>query len=61
MLIAHGGHWLVTVSYFLPVAGALLWLGIVTLRRRRWERARRQGGDDSAVAGRGGADRAASE
>ena len=35
MLIAHGGHWLVNVSYAVPVVGLLLWIGLVKLRERR--------------------------
>ncbi len=35
MLIAHAGHWLVQVAYFLPVVAFLVWLGITTVRERR--------------------------
>ena len=35
MLIAHVSHWLVSVAYFVPVVGFLLWLGITQLRARR--------------------------
>lgn len=42
MLIAHGGHWAVTVSYVAPVAGFFIWLGVVTVRQRRRDRAREQ-------------------
>ena len=33
--IAHAGHWLVSVAYFLPVVAFLGWLGVVTIRDRR--------------------------
>ncbi|MEJ7715514.1 MAG: hypothetical protein WKF40_07340 [Thermoleophilaceae bacterium] len=33
-MLAHGGHWLVSVAYFAPVAGFVAWLVIVTLRER---------------------------
>ena len=33
--IAHTGHWLVQVAYFLPVVGFLAWLGWTTLKERR--------------------------
>ncbi len=42
MLIAHASHWAVTVSYMAPVAGFLIWLGVVTVRQRRRDRAREQ-------------------
>jgi hypothetical protein len=35
VLIAHAGHWLVSVAYFVPVIGFLVWLLIVTVRNRR--------------------------
>jgi threonine/homoserine/homoserine lactone efflux protein len=38
MLIAHASHWAVTVSYMAPVAGFLIWLGVVTVRQRRRDR-----------------------
>lgn len=41
MLIAHAGHWLVTASYLAPVAGFVVWLGVVTLRQRREDRVER--------------------
>jgi hypothetical protein len=41
LVIAHAGHWLVNVAYFLPVIGFLLWLAIVQIRERR------RGKDDS--------------
>ena len=35
MVLAHAGHWLVQVAYFLPVVIFLVWLGITTVRERR--------------------------
>jgi hypothetical protein len=32
--LAHAGHTLVTIAYFLPVIAFLLWLGITQLRER---------------------------
>lgn len=37
MLIAHGGHWLVDVTYALPVVGLLIWVGLAMLKQRRDE------------------------
>jgi hypothetical protein len=34
-LIAHPGHWLVSVAYFLPVVAFLLWLAVTQIRERR--------------------------
>ena len=36
-VLAHAGHWLVSVAYFMPVVIFLIWLGITTLRDRRSE------------------------
>ena len=33
-VIAHAGHWLVQVAYFLPVLLFLIWLGWTVLRER---------------------------
>ena len=33
--IAHAGHWLTGIAYFLPVIVFLGWLGITQLRERR--------------------------
>ena len=33
--IAHAGHWLTGIAYFLPVIFFLAWLGITQLRERR--------------------------
>ncbi len=35
ILIAHAGHWLTSIAYFIPVIGFLLWLGITQFRERR--------------------------
>ena len=32
-LIAHAGHWLTTIAYFVPVVAFLVWLGITQIRR----------------------------
>ena len=34
-LIAHPGHWLTTIAYFLPVVAFLVWLGVTQFRERR--------------------------
>lgn len=34
-VLAHAGHWLVQVAYFLPVVIFLIWLAITVLRERR--------------------------
>ena len=33
--LAHAGHWLVNVAYFVPVLGFLGFLGFTTLKERR--------------------------
>jgi hypothetical protein len=33
--VAHAGHWLVQIAYFVPVVGFLIWLAWVTVRERR--------------------------
>ena len=33
--IAHAGHWLVGLSYFVPVIGFLVWLAVVQIKERR--------------------------
>jgi hypothetical protein len=35
VLIAHAGHWLVSLAYFVPVLGFLGWLVITQVRERR--------------------------
>jgi hypothetical protein len=37
-LIAHAGHWLTSIAYFLPVVAFLAWLGVTQLRERRRNR-----------------------
>jgi hypothetical protein len=37
-LIAHAGHWLTSVAYFVPVVGFLVWLAVVQIRERRGRR-----------------------
>jgi hypothetical protein len=34
-LIAHAGHYLTTIAYFLPVAAFLVWLAVTQIRERR--------------------------
>jgi hypothetical protein len=36
--IAHAGHWLVTIAYFLPVIGFMARLGVTQLKERRKRR-----------------------
>jgi hypothetical protein len=36
--IAHPGHWLVTLAYFLPVIAFLVWLVVVQVKQRRENR-----------------------
>ena len=36
--LAHAGHWLVQLTYFLPVVAFLAWLGWTTLKERRGDR-----------------------
>ena len=40
--LAHAGHWLTSLAYFLPVLIFLGWLGFITVRDRR--KRRREGG-----------------
>jgi hypothetical protein len=35
LLIAHPGHWIASVAYFLPVIAFLGWLAFTQLRERR--------------------------
>jgi hypothetical protein len=35
VLIAHAGHWLVSLAYFVPVLGFLGWLVVTQIRERR--------------------------
>ena len=38
IVLAHAGHWLVQVAYFLPVLAFLAWLAFTTVRERRRDR-----------------------
>jgi hypothetical protein len=38
MPIAHAGHWLVNIAYFLPVVAFLAWLIVTQVRERRRSR-----------------------
>jgi hypothetical protein len=38
MPIAHAGHWLVNVAYFVPVLAFLVWLIVTQIRERRRSR-----------------------
>jgi len=33
--IAHAGHWITTVAYFVPVVAFLAWLAVTQIRERR--------------------------
>ena len=44
--IAHAGHWLVSVSYFVPILGFLIWLAVVQIKERRGGGSSREGGSD---------------
>lgn len=35
--IAHAGHWITTVAYFLPVVAFLAWPAVTQIRERRRE------------------------
>lgn len=39
--IAHAGHWLTTVAYFIPVVVFAAWLVITQIRSRRDDKDRR--------------------
>jgi hypothetical protein len=36
--IAHAGHWITTVAYFVPVVAFLVWLAVVQVKERRERR-----------------------
>jgi hypothetical protein len=40
MVYAHAGHWLVSLAYFVPVVGFLLWLAVTQYRERVRDRRR---------------------
>jgi hypothetical protein len=33
--IAHAGHWLTSIAYFVPVVVFMIWLAITQIRERR--------------------------
>jgi uncharacterized membrane protein YtjA (UPF0391 family) len=33
--IAHAGHWITTIAYFLPVLAFLVWLLVTQIKERR--------------------------
>ena len=35
MPIAHTGHWVTSIAYFLPVVVFLVWLAVTQIRERR--------------------------
>ena len=37
-VIAHAGHWLVSIAYFIPVIGFMVWLAVTQLREKRKQR-----------------------
>jgi threonine/homoserine/homoserine lactone efflux protein len=37
-LVAHAGHWITSIAYFVPVLGFLIWLGLTTWRDRHRQR-----------------------
>lgn len=45
MPVAHAGHWLVQLSYFLPVVAFLVWLAVVQLKARREDASEGEGKD----------------
>ena len=40
-VVAHAGHWLVQIAYFLPVVIFLIWLAFTVVRDRRRDDAER--------------------
>jgi uncharacterized membrane protein YtjA (UPF0391 family) len=38
VVIAHAGHWLTTIAYFVPVIAFLVWLVITQIKERRRSR-----------------------
>jgi len=39
-VIAHAGHWLVTIAYFIPVIGFMAWLGVTQWKEKRKRQAK---------------------
>jgi hypothetical protein len=35
MYLAHAGHWLTNIAYFIPVIAFLIWLGVTQAKERR--------------------------
>lgn len=35
LVIAHAGHWITTIAYFVPVVAFIVWLIVTQLRERR--------------------------
>jgi len=35
MYVAHAGHWLTSVAYFVPVVAFLVWLVVTQIKDRR--------------------------
>jgi hypothetical protein len=35
MYLAHAGHWLVSIAYFVPVVAFLIWLVVTQIKERR--------------------------
>ena len=35
LVIAHAGHWLVTIAYFIPVIGFMGWLAVTQWKAKR--------------------------
>jgi hypothetical protein len=44
--VAHAGHYLTTIAYFLPVVAFLVWLAVTQIRERR-SRARDEAAPDA--------------
>jgi hypothetical protein len=38
LVMAHAGHWAVSLAYTVPVIGMILWLAVSTMRERKRER-----------------------
>jgi hypothetical protein len=45
--LAHAGHWLVQVIYFVPVLGFIVWLVVTQIRDRRRGTDEDEGGSPS--------------
>ena len=40
LILAHAGHWLVSLAYFTPVASFVIWLAAVTIKEGHGDRDR---------------------